>query len=120
MYVMMTAQEVIEKLWEMPADKRALDFTFDDLDLLPETNPTGWHGVKFTKIFDEEDCVLAIGYYGGGSTVTYDIYGLCDYSNDEECVKEFCAEKLQEYMNTWNDSAYKCRKICVELIDNTK
>ena len=70
--------------------------------------------MKLMKIFDEEDYVFVMGYYGGGSTEAYDIYGMVENSNDIECVKEYCAERLQNFMNTWCDSFKSCEKICVE------
>jgi hypothetical protein len=108
----MTAKEVIDLLFTMRRDKRELDFTFNqDTD----EDISGWYGVKFTKIFDEYDCLFAIGYYGGGSTEVYDVYGLVDNSDNEESVKQFCTDKLQKFMNTWCDSSYPCEKICVEI-----
>lgn len=115
MYKMMTAREVIDTLFEMPDGNQNLDFTFDDIDTYPEVEPCGWYGIKLTKLFDEWDKVLAIGYWGGGSTVVYDIYNRVDNSDNDESVKEFCVDQLQYFMNMWCDSTGACEKICVEI-----
>lgn len=114
-YKMMTAAEAIEELFKLKTRTKKLDFTFDDIDIDPECEPSGWHGMKLMKIFDEEDCVFAMGYYGGGSTETYDIYGMIENSDDIERVKEYCTARLQNFMNTWGDSFEPCKKICVEI-----
>lgn len=114
MYKMMTAAEAIEELFKLDR-RRTLDFTFDDLDKDNSREPSGWFGMRLMKIFDEEDYVFTMGYYGGGSTETYDIYGMVDNSYNEECVKEYCAARLQNFMNTWCDSFEPCEKICVEI-----
>lgn len=111
-YKMMTAKEAVNELFTRK--DRKIDFTFDQ----DTVNPSEWYCIKLTQIFDEDDYVLAIGYYGGGCTEAYDIYGLVDNSDNEECVKEFCEQKLQNFMNTWYDSIYYCEKICVELEEN--
>ena len=115
MYKMMTAAEAIEELFKLKTRTKKLAFTFDDIDIDPNCEPSGWYGMKLTKIFDEEDCVFAMGYYGGGSTEAYDIYGMVDNSDNIECVKEYCAARLQNFMNTWCDSFEPCEKICVEI-----
>lgn len=112
-YKMMTARQAIDELFNM--ESKQLDFTFDDIDKDPDCDPSGWYGLRLTKIFDEDDYVLAIGYYGGGSTEVYDIYGLVDNSDNEEYVKEFCAKKLQDYMNAWSGLNNDCKKICIEI-----
>lgn len=112
-YVMMTAKEVIDKLYNASWNKRSLNFTFDDLDVCPESDPCSWHGVKLISIFDEYDYCLAIGYWGGGSTIVYDLCGAdVDYG---KTIMDWCADKLQEYMDNNCDSNYGCKKICVEL-----
>lgn len=118
MYKMLTAKEVIDLLFELPKEEREISFTFDDVDADPDCDPAGWHGIKLTKIFDEFDNVLAIGYWGGGSTVAYDIYGLVDDSNNRKRVQEFCTDKLQEYMdNNWDGCwlGQSCPTICIEI-----
>lgn len=113
-YKMMTAKEAIEELFKLDR-RRTLDFTFDDLEVDKDCEPSGWHGMRLMKIFDEDNYVFAVGYYGGGSTETYDIYGMVDNSDDTECVKEYCAKKLQMFMDTWCDTFTACEKICVEI-----
>jgi hypothetical protein len=114
-YKMMTAAEAIDRLFTLKIKNKTLDFTFDDIDKYPECKPEGWYGMKLIKIFDEEDCVFAMGYYGGGSTEAYDIYGMVDNSDDIKCVKEYCTKRLQDFMNTWCDSFEPCEKVCVEI-----
>jgi hypothetical protein len=114
-YTMMTATEAIDKLFELKARTKKLDFTFDDVDMDPECKPSGWYGMKLMKIFDEEDGMFAMGYYGGGSTEVYDIYGMVEAADDIECVKEYCAARLQSFMNTWCGSFKTCEKIYVEI-----
>lgn len=113
-YKMMTAAEAVEQLFK-PEQQNALDFTFDDIDKDPNCDISGWYGMKVLRIFDEEYGVFAMGYYGGSSTEAYDIYGMVDNSDDIECVKEYCAARLQSFMNTWCDSFEPCEKICVEI-----
>lgn len=113
-YKMMTAAEAIEELFKMERP-RELSFTFDNIDEDPECDPSGWYGMKILQIFDEDDGVFAMGYYGGGSTEAYDICGMIDNSDDIERVKEYCANRLQGFMNTWCDSFEPCEKICVEI-----
>lgn len=112
---MMTASETIDFLFKLPKYQGELDFTFDNIDEDPNCDPSDWFGVKLTQIFDEEDFILAMGYYGGGSTEAYDIYGLVDNSDNIEYVKEYCTNKLQNFMNTWNELGGYCEKICVEI-----
>lgn len=115
MYKMMTAAEAIEKLFSLKTKIKTLDFTFDNIDEDPDCEPSGWYGMRLMKIFDEDDGVFAMGYYGGGSTETYDIYGMVNASDDEECVKEYCAARLQSFIDTWCDTFEPCEKICVEI-----
>ena len=114
MYKMMTAAEAIDELFKMER-QRDLSFTFDNIDEDPNCDVSGWYGVKLMKIFDEEDYVFVMGYYGGGSTEAYDIYGMVDNSDNIECVKEYCTKRLQNFMNTWCDTFKHCEKICVEI-----
>ena len=114
-YKMMSAADAIDELFKLKTRTKRLDFTFDDIDEDPECEPSGWYGMKLLKIFDEDDYVFAMGYYGGGSTETYDIYGMVDNSDNAESVKEYCTERLQNFMNTWCDYSDNCEKICVEI-----
>lgn len=115
MFKMMTATEAIEELFKQ-GERSELNFTFNDIDRYPDEDVCGWYGMRLTSIFDEDDGVFVMGYYGGGSTEAYDIYGLVENSDDEDCVKEFCAEKLQNFMNCWCDDSFnRCKKICVEI-----
>lgn len=114
MYKMMTAAEAIEELFKLDR-RRTLDFTFDDLDKDKDREPSGWFGMRLMKIFDEEDYVFTMGYYGGGSTEAYDIYGMVDDSYNIGRVKEYCTKRLQNFMNIWCDSFEPCKKICVEI-----
>lgn len=113
-YKMVTAAEAIDRLFSME-HPRELSFTFDDIDESPAVEPSGLFGMKLIRIFDEEDFVLALGYYGGGSTEVHDIYGTVDNSDDIECVKEYCTQVLQKFMNTWCGVFTPCHKICIEI-----
>ena len=114
-YEMMTATEAIDRLFTLNEETNGLNFTFDNIDENPECEPSGWYGIKLMKIFDEDDYVFALGYWGGGSTEVHDIYGMVENSDNEECVKEYCTARLQSFMNTWCDSFEPCEKICVEI-----
>lgn len=114
MYKMMTAAEAIEELFKLDKPSK-LAFTFDNIDEDPDCDPSGWYGMRLMQIFDEDDYVFVMGYYGGGSTEAYDIYGMVDDSDNVERVKEYCAKRLQSFMNTWCDSFEPCEKICVEI-----
>jgi hypothetical protein len=113
-YKMMTAAEAIDYLVE--TKDKSMDFTFDNLDLDPNVDVSGWYGAKIINIFDENPYgFFVMGYYGGGSTEGYDIYGMVDNADDIDCVKYFMATRLQSFMNTWCDSFEPCEKICVEI-----
>ena len=113
-YKMMTAAEAIDYLIE--TKDKSIDFTFNDIDLDPEAEVSGWYGAKIINIFDEDPYgFFVMGYYGGGSTEGYDIYGMVDDADDIECVKDFMTEKIQIFMNTWSDTFGPCAKICVEI-----
>ncbi len=117
-YKMMTAKEAIDYLVE--TKDKAFDFTFDDCEDFEEYNdPSGWYGVKIMDIFNEHPYgYFVMGYWGGGSTEGYDIYGCVDNADNIEDVKEFMADKLQGFMNQWCDwvrLGETCEKICVEI-----
>lgn len=117
MYKMLTAKEAIDYLVE--TKDKSFDFTFDRLDLDPDVEPGGWFGVKIINIFDENPYgFFAMGYYGGGSTEGYDIYGNVGDADNIEEVKEFMVHKLQAYMNIWcewTQLGEVCERICVEI-----
>ena len=113
-YKMMTAAEAINYLIE--TKDKSIDFTFDNLGLEPDADISGWYGAKIINIFDEmPEGFFAMGYWGGGCTEGYDIYGHVGNSDNINYVKDFMAEKLQNFMNTWYDSFEPCEKICVEI-----
>lgn len=111
---MMTAREAIERLFSMQNKTKRVDFTFDDIELDPNIEPSGWYGMKLTQIFDEYEEVFALGYWGGGCTEVYDIYN-CVEEYDSETIKDFCVNKLQEFMDKWCDRMSGCDKICVDM-----
>ena len=116
-YKMMTAKEAIDYLFE--TKDKAFDFTFDRLDLDPDVEPSGWYGVKVITLFDAiPDDFFVMGYYGGGATEGYNVWGNVDSSDTIEAIKEFMAFKLQDYMSTWCDYSSECEKICVEIKEN--
>lgn len=117
MYKMMTAKEAIDYLIE--TKDKSFDFTFDNLDFDPYVEPGGWYGVKIINIFDENPYgFFVMGYYGGGSTEGYDVYGNVEDADNIEKVKEFMSHKLQAYMNIWYDCNEVCERICVEIKDS--
>lgn len=112
-YKMMTAKEAIDYLVE--TKEKSFDFTFDILNLDPDVEPSGWFGVKIINIFDENPYgFFVMGYYGGGSTEGYDIYGNVGDADNIEEVKWFMVDKLQNFMDTWSDIG-ECIRICVEI-----
>lgn len=117
MYKMMTAKEAIDYLVE--TKDKSFDFTFDRIDLDPDVEVGGWYGVKIIDIFNEHPYgYFVMGYWGGGSTEGYDIYGLVDDADDIMVVKKFMTKKLQAFMNQWCDWSRVgdvCEKICVEI-----
>lgn len=114
MYKMMTAKEAIDYLVE--TKDKSFDFTFDRIDLDPDVEVGGWYGVKIIDIFNEHPYgYFVMGYWGGGSTEGYDIYGNVDNADNIKEVKEFMARKLQAYMNIWCDYNAVCERICVEI-----
>lgn len=120
-YKMMTAKEAIDYLVE--TKDKSFDFTFDDYEMFGEyiesgeyEEPSGWYGVKIIDIFNENPYgFFVMGYWGGGSTEGYDIYGNVGDADNIEEVKEFMARKLQAYMNIWCDCDAICTRICVEI-----
>ncbi len=116
-YKMLTAKEAIDYLVE--TKDKSFDFTFDILNLDPDVEPSGWYGVKIINIFDENPYgFFVMGYYGGGSTDGYDIYGNVGDADNIEEVKAFMTRKLQVYMNIWCEWTQLggvCEKICVEI-----
>lgn len=112
MYKLVTAKEAVDIMFGSCFVNQALNFTFDQ-DL--EREPSDWFGMKLTELFDESEKVFTIGYYGGGCTECYDIFGLCDDTIHIASVKEFCVHKLQKYMDTWCEFGKPCEKICVEI-----
>lgn len=115
MYKMMTAKEVIDRLWDRVGLNRKVDFTFDNIEVCPEREPSGWYGVKLLTPFDETDELLAFGYYGGGATRVYHVNSILDGDSSEEAIKLACAKRLQMYMDEMCEWNGKCEKVCVEI-----
>lgn len=117
MYKIMTAKEAIDYL--VDTKDKAFDFTFDRIDLYPDVEVGGWYGVKIMDIFNESPHgYFVMGYWGGGSTEGYDIYGCVDNADNLDDVKAFMVDKLQAFMNRWCDwvrFGEICEKICVEI-----
>lgn len=119
MYKMMTAKQVIDYLWTLEKNED-ISFTFDDIELDPDIEPTGWYGIKIARLFDEFYGFLAIGYWGGSCTQIYSLDEIAfDFSRTKEdndfYLKQFCVLKLQEFMNSYTEYDYPCNKICVEI-----
>ena len=114
MYKLMNAKEVVEEMFKR--QDKFVDFTFDqEIDSNEVWEPTGWYGIKLTTIFDEYDGVLAIGYYGGGCTECYDIYECVDDIGNLDVVKQFCADKMQQFMDHNCECDSGCSMVCVEV-----
>lgn len=80
----------------------SIDFTFDGE--LEDEEPSGWFGVKIVDLFDEPEGCLAIGYYGGGATITRCI-------NPEDNIETLLGEMLWELTDTDEPVEY----VCVDL-----
>lgn len=69
----LTVSELTDALLAAPMGT-TFDFTFDTPESVEQYGePTGWYGVKLTKVFDENHGVLCFGFYGGGCTRCVDI-----------------------------------------------
>ena len=114
MYKLMNAREVVKEMFKRK--DKCVDFTFDqEIDDNEAFESTGWYGIKLTTIFDEYDGVLAIGYYGGGYTECYDIYRCVDDIGNLDAVKQFCADKMQRFMDNNCEYDGVCSMVCVEV-----
>ena len=77
-YIYMTVYQFADAIASAPWNT-LFDFTYDSKqceDDIPD--PTGWYGMKITRLFDEEGGVLCYGYYGGGCTQAIDLYMISD------------------------------------------
>lgn len=89
-YRFLEPKEVINELRSLPFGS-SVDFTFDTPeDESANFEPSGWYGVKFAKLFDENIGVLCFGMYGGMYTKaesiseTSEIYDLFQQFLDSE------------------------------------
>ena len=93
------------------------DFTFDESE---ETffhgTPSGWCGVKFTTIFEEEPAILAIGYYGGGDTEVHDFI---EETDGKEELSEWITSVIKRYADRIVGDG-NIQKVCVEITDDNK
>lgn len=99
------------------------DFTFDQSkNDFCHDEPTGWNGVKLSKLFDETIGVLLIGYYGGGCTTSYDLEQKNSerlmYTTWEMSKQEIVAECLEDYAATYGYGSIS--KLCVEVTAENK
>lgn len=101
-YKIVTVTELAEML-EAKQFGESIDFTFDNT--FEEYEPSGWYGVKIVDLFDEPKGCIAIGYYGGGVTITRCI------NPGEETIEELLKEMLWELSET--DEPVKV--VCVDL-----
>ena len=100
-YKIVTVSELANMLEEKKFDE-SIDFSFDST--LEDGEPSGWFGIKIVDLFDEPKGCVAIGYYGGGATITRCI-------NPEDSLEELLKEMLWELSET--DEQVKV--VCVDL-----
>lgn len=91
-YEIITISELADMLKKKKFNE-SIDFSFDNT-LEEDEEPSGWFGVKTVKLFDEPKGCIAIGYYGGGATVTRCIN---PEDNLEELLREMLRELSEEY-----------------------
>ena len=99
-YRVVTISELANMLEEKKYDK-SIDFSFD---ATLEDEPSGWFGIKIVNLFDEPKGCVAIGYYGGGATITRCI-------NPEDNMEEVLKEMLWKLSET--DEPVEV--VCVDL-----
>lgn len=101
-YRIITVSELAKMLKRKKLNE-SIDFSFDNT-LEENEEPSGWFGVKIVDLFDEAKGCLAIGYYGGGATITRCI-------DPEDNLEELLKEMLHELSET--DEQVKV--VCVDL-----
>lgn len=99
-YRVVTISELVNMLEEKKYDK-SIDFSFDTT---LEDEHSGWFGIKIVNLFDEPKGCVAIGYYGGGATITRCI-------NQEDNMEEVLKEMLWELSETYEP----VKVVCVDL-----
>lgn len=97
-YKIITVSELADMV-ERKKFNESIDFSFDNT--LEDGEPSGWFGVKVVDLFDEPKGCLAIGYYGGGATITRCI-------NPEDSIKALLEEMLWELSETDDPVKYLC------------
>ena len=97
-YKIITVSELANMV-ETKKFNESIDFSFDNT--LEDGEPSGWFGVKVVDLFDEPRGCLAIGYYGGGATITRCI-------NPEDSIKALLEEMLWEILETDDSVKYLC------------
>lgn len=88
------------------------DMTFDNEEsVATRGEPSGWHGIKVTTIFDEDGGVLCFGYYGG-TTKCISVEDISEDIYDADYNAEAIEEQLLEWFHDEDDFD---NVICVEL-----
>ena len=115
----LTVSELAEMLLVAPIDTQ-FDFTFDTPESVEQYGePTGWYGVKLTRIFDEHNGVLCFGYYGGGCTRCVDIEWI-EGSDIEPSKVDIIRSQLLEWIYEIGegDMTDEGVSLCVEVDEN--
>jgi hypothetical protein len=88
------------------------DITFDNEESVAiHGEPSGWHGIKVTTIFDEDGGVLCFGYYGG-TTKCISVEDISEDIYDADYNAEAIEEQLLEWFQDEDDFD---DVICVEI-----
>jgi hypothetical protein len=116
-YKFITVEELAHAIANAPMNTE-FNFTFDNAESVAvEGEPTGWYGVKVTKIFDEECGVLCFGYYGGGCTQCADMYMISEDVYDVPTNANAIRGKLLAWFDMSMDKFEYEIGICVEVTD---
>lgn len=116
-YKFLTAEELAKAIDIAPVDTE-IAFTFDQPEEYDdmEISPSGWYGVKLINIFDESADLLAIGYYGGGSTMVFEVGNIME---DNNCNKyEAIVKMIRDYMEI--EDYHEESFLCVEINKTNK
>lgn len=117
-YIYMTVYQLADAIASAPWNT-LFDFTYDSKqckDDIPD--PTGWYGIKITRIFDEEGGVLCYGYYGGGCSQAVDLYMI----SDDICDVRENQKAIEKQFREWSEYAYEKLEetVCVEVTDDNR
>ena len=111
-YMFVDARKLAKAIANAPLDV-LFDITFDDEDSVKVYGePTGWHGIKITKLFDEEGGVLCFGYYGYGNTKCVALYSISKDIYDTSFNADAIEDQLLEWFYDEDDYNHV---LCVEV-----